>query len=459
MSYLPRIIDKYLSDWANKRVSKPLLVRGARQVGKSCAIRHMGENFKYFIEINFEKNPKYKTVFQQNLDVERITNLLSILTGIPVIDGETLLFLDEIQECQEALMTLRFFKEDRPGLHVAAAGSLLEFTLAELPTFGVGRIHSVFMYPMTFDEFLMANGETALMKARNQANCLTPMPDMLHEKLVELFRMYILIGGFPEVVMKWIETGDYQSCQEILNDILLGYEDDFAKYRKKVNPELLRQVFRSAAIQLNRKFKYSDVGGGYKTYEVKNAINLLEMAGLLTPVYRTDANGIPLGSEVNKSYFKILTIDSGLTLRILGMSTGDDTNLKEHILMSSGPDLVNKGPMAELVAGLEILRYHNPSLKHEIFYWVREERNSTAEVDYVISPLGKVLPVEIKSGTKGGMKSLWLFLRAKKLDLAVRSSLENFGILRRTDSEADKETRKVMICPLYALSQMKKLLQ
>ena len=459
MSYLPRLIDKYLSEWANKRVSKPLLVRGARQVGKSCAIRHIGENFKYFIEINFERNPKYKTVFQQNLEVERITNILSILTGIPVIDGETLLFLDEIQECQEALMSLRFFKEDRPGLHVAAAGSLLEFTLAELPTFGVGRIHSVVMYPMTFDEFLMANGEAALMEARNQANCLTPMPDMLHEKLVELFRMYILIGGFPEVVMKWIETGDYQSCQEILNDILLGYEDDFAKYRKKANPELLRQVFRSAAVQLNRKFKYSDVGGGYKTYEVKNAINLLEMAGLLTPVYRTNANGIPLGSEVNKSYFKILTIDSGLTLRILGMSTGDDANLKEQILMASGPDLVNKGPMAELVAGLEILRYNNPSLKHEIFYWVREERNSTAEVDYVISPLGMVLPVEIKSGTKGGMKSLWLFLRAKKLDLAVRSSLENFGILRRTDSEADKETRKVMICPLYALSQMKKLIQ
>ena len=459
MNYLPRLIDTYLYEWANKSVSKPLLVRGARQVGKSSAIRHIGENFKYFIEINFEKDPRYKAVFQQNLEVERITNMLSILTGIPIIDGETLLFFDEIQECQEAIMSLRFFKEDRPGLHVAAAGSLLEFTLAELPTFGVGRIHSVFMYPMTFDEFLMANGEVALMEARNQANCFSPLPDILHEKLVELFRMYILIGGFPEVVAKWIETGDYQACQEILNDILLSYEDDFAKYRKKVDPELLRQVFRSAAVQLNRKFTFSDVGGGYKIYEVKRAINLLEMAGILTPVYRTAANGVPLGSEVNKAYFRILTIDSGLTLRILGMSIGDDTNLKEHILMASVPDLVNKGPMAELVAGLEILKYHNPSLKQEIFYWVREERNSIAEVDYVISPLGKVLPVEIKAGTKGGMKSLWLFMTAKKLNLAVRSSLENFGILTQTDSDADKETRKVMICPLYALSQMKKLLQ
>lgn len=458
MRYLPRIIDKYLEEWANQSIHKPLLVRGARQVGKSWAIRHLGERFKHFIEVNFEKNPEYKSIFEQNLDVERITLQLSILCGKPIIDGETLLFLDEIQDCQQAIMSLRFFKEDRPGLHVVAAGSLLEFTLSEIPTFGVGRIHSIFMYPMTFDEFLWANGEERLMALRDWATYSSPLPEVFHNKLVDLFRMYMLVGGFPEVVMKWVETGDYHACQETLNDIILGYEDDFAKYRKKCDPELLKQVFRSAALQLNRKFTYADVNGGYKTYEVKKAVNLLEMAGILCPVCRTSANGVPLGSEVDKSYCKILTIDSGLTLRLLGMSTGADTNLKQQILTASTPELVNKGPLAELIAGLELIRYQTPNLRHEIYYWAREERNSLAEVDYVISPKGEVLPIEIKSGTKGGMKSLWLFMRAKKLTWAVRSSLENFGMLTYIDSEADDSERQVIICPLYALSSLERLL-
>lgn len=456
MRYLPRIIDKYLEEWANQSIHKPLLVRGARQVGKSWAIRHLGERFKHFIEVNFEKNPEYKSIFEQNLDVERITLQLSILCGKPIIDGETLLFLDEIQDCQQAIMSLRFFKEDRPGLHVVAAGSLLEFTLSEIPTFGVGRIHSIFMYPMTFDEFLWANGEERLMALRDRATYSSPLPEVFHNKLVDLFRMYMLVGGFPEVVMKWVETGDYHACQETLNDVIMGYEDDFAKYRKKCDPELLKQVFRSAALQLNRKFTYADVNGGYKTYEVKKAVNLLEMAGILCPVYRTSANGVPLGSEVDKSYCKILTIDSGLTLRLLGMSTGADTNLKQQILTASTPELVNKGPLAELIAGLELIRYQTPNLRHEIYYWAREERNSLAEVDYVISPKGEVLPIEIKSGTKGGMKSLWLFMRAKKLTWAVRSSLENFGMLTYIDSEADDSERQVIICPLYALSSLER---
>lgn len=458
MRYLPRLIDKYLDDWANQGIHKPLLVRGARQVGKSRAIRHLGERFKHFIEVNFEKNPEYKSIFEQNLDVERITVQLSILYGKPIIDGETLLFLDEIQDCQQAIMSLRFFKEDRPGLHVVAAGSLLEFTLSEIPTFGVGRIHSIFMYPMTFDEFLWANGEERLMALRDQATYSSPLPEVFHNKLVDFFRMYMLVGGFPEVVMKWVETGDYHACQVTLNDIILGYEDDFAKYRKKCDPELLKQVFRSAALQLNKKFTYSDVNGDYKTYEVKKAVNLLEMAGILRPVYRTSANGVPLGSEVDKSYCKILTIDPGLTLRLLGMSTGADADLKQQILTSSTPELVNKGPLAELIAGLELIRYQTPNLRHEIYYWAREERNSLAEVDYVISPKGEVLPIEIKSGTKGGMKSLWLFMRAKKLTWAVRSSLENFGMLTYIDSEADDSERQVIICPLYALSSLERLL-
>lgn len=456
--YLPRFIDPYLLEWAGKASRKPLLLRGPRQVGKSWAVRNLGKNFKNFIEINFEKSPEFKSFFSKNLDAKRIVSEISILTNIKVEMGETLLFLDEIQDCREAIMALRYFKEDLPELHVVAAGSLLEFALADIPTFGVGRIHSMFMYPMTFDEFLTANGETMLIEIRNEASPLNPLSEPVHNKLVEFFRLYMLVGGMPEVVSKWVDTKDYVECQEIQDDLLISYEADFAKYRKKADPALLRNVFRSAAVQLTEKFTYADVPGGYKTYEVKRALQLLMQAGILIPVMRTDANGVPLGSESDSTYFKILTLDTGLSLRLLSLHIGEDTKLKQEILTASASDLVNKGPIAELVAGLELLRYGSPNIRHEIFYWTRLEKNATAEIDYVISPQGEVLPVEVKAGTQGGMKSLWIFMRAKGLQQAVRTSLENFGSFQYTDPEDHDATRSVVICPLYALSRLPSLL-
>ena len=458
MKYLPRLIDTYLESWVKSPSHKPILLRGARQVGKSWAVRHLGERFDYFIEINFEKNPEYKSIFSPNLDVERILSQLSVISGKPVVDGKTLLFLDEIQDCREAIMALRFFKENRPNLHVIAAGSLLEFTLAEIPTFGVGRVHSMFMYPMTFDEFLMGNGQDALMKVRDEASTVQPLPEIFHHKLIELFRTYMIIGGMPEAVAKWVHTRDFIQCQEVLNDLLTGYEDDFAKYRKKVAPELLRNTFRSVTMQLTEKFTYSEVPGGYKTYEVKRALELLAMAGLITCVYHTDANGLPLGSETDSRYCKILPIDPGLTLRSLSLFSGVGRTMEQHILTMTATDLVNKGPITELIAGLELLRYQSPNIRHELFYWTRRERNSVAEVDYVTDFFGGVLPIEIKAGVQGGMKSLWMLMRLKKLGLAVRSSLENFGVFQRLDSEDEDAVRDVLICPLYALSQLPRLL-
>ncbi|MCH5241157.1 MAG: AAA family ATPase [Muribaculaceae bacterium] len=455
MGYHTRIIDAYLQEWSHQTYHKPILLRGARQVGKSSAVRNLGKSFKNFVEINFEKNPEYKEVFVQNLDVGRIVSQLSLLSNQNIKDQDTLLFFDEIQECKEAIMSLRFFKEERPGLHVIAAGSLLEFALEELPTFGVGRIHSMFMYPMTFDEYLMANGENQLIEIRNQSTNKNPLPDILHKKLVNYFRNYIIIGGMPEVVDRWVKTHDYLSCQEIQDDILLGYEDDFSKYRKKVDPTLLRNTFRSAANQLTEKFTYSSVVGNYKSYEVKKALSLLIRAGLLVPVVRTYANGLPLGAETDESYKKILVLDSGLTLRLLQFTTGDITHLISDILNLPPGELVNKGSLTEMIAGLEILRYSNPNLRHEIFYWIRQEKNATAEVDYVISTQGKILPIEIKSGVQGGMKSMWIFMDTKDVNLGVRSSLENFGLLVSPNKDTDK---RVLICPLYGLSQLARLL-
>lgn len=456
--YHKRIIDTYLTDWALRETHKPVLLRGARQVGKSTAVRHLSEQFNSYVEINFEKQPAYKTLFQGNLDVNRILSQISALSGIPIQVGQTLLFLDEIQACPEAIMALRFFKEDLPALHVIAAGSLLEFALEELPTFGVGRIHSMFMYPMTFDEFLEANGEELLMNARNQATIHDPLPLPLHNRLVELMRIYMLVGGMPEVVAKWVNTHDFIQCQEVQDDIAVSYEDDFPKYRKKVNPTLLRLTMRSAAIQATQKFVYAQVGGEYKTNEIKKALDMLILAGLLIPVTHTAANGLPLGSEADSSYRKMLLLDTGLMLRLLNMSMGNITEITTHILTASASDLINKGPVAEQIAGLEMLRYQSPNIRHELFYWVRLTKNSQAEIDYLTHHAQTVLPIEVKAGTQGGMKSLWSFMREKKLSQAIRCSLENFGTFHYVDKEAEETVRQVYICPLYALSMLPKLL-
>lgn len=451
--YYERIIDRYLSEWATRPIHKPILLRGARQVGKSTAVRHLGESFKYYVEINLEKQSNYIDLFKKDLDVTRIVPQMAAMCGTPIVPNETLLFIDEIQESQEAIMALRYFKEDMPNLHVIAAGSLLEFVLDEIPTFGVGRIHSMYMFPMTFDEFLRANGEQLLLEARGQANIDAPLPTPLHEKLIGLMRTFMLVGGMPESVVKWVQTHDFLQCQEVQDDIITGYEADFPKYKKKVDPQLLIATMKSAAIQATKKFVYSRVPGEYKTAEVKKALDLLIKAGVLVPVTHSSGNGLPLGDEADESIRKILLLDTGLMLRLLNMTMGDTSAITAQILTATAADLVNKGPMAEMLAGLELLHYLTPNLHHDLYYWVRQAKNSTAEIDYLLSRDMKVLPFEVKAGVQGGMKSLWDFMREKKLDQAVRCSLENFGKFDYIDAEAEGAVRHVEVYPLYALSQ------
>ncbi len=451
--YYERIIDRYLSEWATRPIHKPILLRGARQVGKSTAVRHLGESFKYYVEINLEKQSNYIDLFKKDLDVTRIVPQMAAMCGTPIVPNETLLFIDEIQESQEAIMALRYFKEDMPNLHVIAAGSLLEFVLDEIPTFGVGRIHSMYMFPMTFDEFLLANGEQLLLDARGQANIDAPLPVPLHEKLIGLMRTFMLVGGMPESVVKWVQTHDFLQCQEVQDDIITGYEADFPKYKKKVDPQLLIATMKSAATQATKKFVYSRVPGEYKTAEVKKALDLLIKAGVLVPVTHSSGNGLPLGDEADESIHKILLLDTGLMLRLLNMTMGDTSAITAQILTATAADLVNKGPMAEMLAGLELLHYLTPNLHHDLYYWVRQAKNSTAEIDYLLSRDMKVLPFEVKAGVQGGMKSLWDFMREKKLDQAVRCSLENFGKFDYIDAEAEGAVRHVDVYPLYALSQ------
>ena len=385
-----------------------------------------------------------------------IVQKIAIYINVPIEEGKTLLFLDEIQECPEAIMALRFFKEDYPGLHVIAVGSLLEFTLQELPTFGVGRIHTLFMYPMTFDEFLNANNENGLISMKRQADSQHPLDAAFHEKLIEYFRIYLLVGGMPEAVLAWIKTHNFNQCSHIQEDIILTYEDDFSKYKKRVSPDLLRTTLHGICHQPGEKITFKQISADYRSSQIREAVRLLTLAGLVIPVIATSGNGIPLDAEANEKNMKILLLDSGLLLSVLQLEGNLAQHLVELIMTGSPQDLVKKGGLVEMVAGLELLRNKPCVQRQKMFYW-EKSGNSIAEIDYLDTFHLKVTPIEIKSGTQGGMKSLWQFMREKRLTEAIRCSFENFGEFTYTDPQADNAKRHITIIPLYALDNLREM--
>lgn len=447
MAYFRRHIDEKLREWKDAPRRKPLLIRGARQVGKSTAIRELGKTFKYFVEINLEKQPTLRDLFPEDIDVKKTCEKLSGTLAIPIIAGETLLFIDEIQTSKEAIMSLRYFKEDYPELHVIAAGSLLEFTLEELPSFAVGRIRSLYMYPFSFDEFLMAQGLDLTIDLKKQATREEPLPLVAHTNLVDQLRSFYLVGGMPAAVTEWIETRSYLEVSHVHRDIIDTYQDDFSKYKKRVSPVVLRQVLRSVALQIGNKFVYAQVMPDTKSAVIKDALHLLSLAGLVHPTVHSAANGLPLGAEENNSYTKYLFFDLGVMQTLLDIPAAE-------ILTASEVDFVNRGGASEMFAGLEMLKYHDCHTKAELHYWQCQDKKSQAEVDYVIAHGGKVLPIEVKASIQGSMQSLWIFLRSHKLYNAVRTSLENFGQLYYYDKAADDAERHVEIIPLYALSNL-----
>lgn len=452
--YIERPIDALLLEWKNSANRKPLLLRGARQVGKSWAVEHLGENFEYFMEVNFEKRPEMLDVFQKIHDVHELTTNLSMYFNIPVIPGKTLLFLDEIQKSADAIQSLWSFKEDYGELHVVAAGSLLEFALQELPSFGVGRIHTLFVYPFSFDEFLVAEGKSDWVKAKQQASSEKQLLTPLYNDLVQHFRTYLMVGGMPASVKAWVSTHDYSQCQAELDDIQLTYYDDFQKYAKKVDTVLLRNTLQSVVIQIGEKFTYTKVEGGYRAEDVKKALKLLCDAGIIKRVSHSAGNGLPLGAEVNNKFRKYIYLDSGLLLRILDLDLGGARQFTEMIIAGTAEDLVNKGGLTEMVLGWELIKYNTPSTQHELYYWENTAEGTRSEVDYLIARDMKVLPIECKAGISGKMKSLYEFMHQKHLNEAIRCSLENFSELDYIDKKDNDNVRHVQIIPVFSISNL-----
>lgn len=434
--YISRSIDNELLNWKNSPKRKPLLIRGARQIGKTFAVRHLGKQFKYFAEINFDDNSQYAVLFEKNLSPEEICQQLAILINVPIIENETLLFLDEIQAAPKAIGALRYFYEKKPNLHTIAAGSLLEFALTEIPSFGVGRIRSVFMYPFTFEEFLIALDEKNLLKAIQQATTTQPLPDLIHQKAVGILKKFLVIGGMPEAITTYLETKNYLLVQNVLDDLIISYQTDFSKYKEKVPSFRILEVFNSVIQQMGTKFSYS-LHTNFNNQQVKEALNMLQMAGLIYFVTHTSCNGIPLGAETNPKKRKCLLFDTGIYQRMLGLDL-------DSVFLNDDVDIVNKGAIAELFVGIELIKNSQDALS-SLYYWHRESKSSQAEVDYIIQKDSEIIPVEVKSGTKGAMQSLFKFLEEKRSNYGIRSSLENFGTLD-----------KIKIIPIYSIGIAKK---
>ena len=433
---MKRNIEKHLLEWKSDTERKVLLVRGARQVGKTYSIRELGKRFKYFLEINFEETPDAKHFFERTRNPHELCEKLSIFFDTPIIPNETLLFLDEIQACTGALKSLRFFYEKMPELHVAAAGSLLEFALEEIPSFGVGRIASLFMYPMTFSEYLIASGSEIMEGAIRKASAQNPMDPVIHAKILDKLKRFLLIGGMPEAVASYLKHRDLRRCQKVLDHLITSIIDDFAKYKKRSPVSKLEEVFYSVVQQAGGKFKYSKVspdGGGTSGY--KEALNLLIKAGIAHRICHSSAQGVPLGAQMNQKRFKVLPMDTGIYQRLLGL------DLSQYII-SDFQSLINRGSLSELFVGIELISHQSPFLHPQLHYWHREAKSSNAEVDYVVASGSRIIPIEVKAGTKGQMQSLHLFLKERNLPWGLRISGENFSAYQN-----------IRTLPLYAISQ------
>ena len=435
-TYYKRKIDKELSHWADEQERKPLLLRGARQVGKTSAVRHLAERFQYYAEIDFNERTDVHYLFDSAYSPQEICQLLSVLLRIPIIAGKTLLFFDEIQACPKAINRLRYFYEKYPELHLIAAGSLLEFALEELPSYGVGRIRSIFMYPFSFEEFMWATRHETLAAMVNEASPANPLPMPIHEQAMQLLRTFLVLGGMPDVIARYCKDGNLLECQNILSELIQSFRDDFAKYRKRVPTSRIDAVFRSVAEQGLGKFVYNKVDSEANSTQVKDALNTLILAGLVYPVTHTSANGIPLGAETNEKYRRMLLCDTGLLQRVLNLNLAD-------VLSSCDLQVVNRGAIAETFIGTELIKATPCHASQPLYCWHREKAGSNAEVDYVVQVGTEIFPIEVKSGTKGSMQSMRLFLQFKDLPKGIRTSLENFCIYD-----------DILIYPLYAIKNI-----
>jgi hypothetical protein len=388
-----------LVQWKLAERRKPLIVRGARQVGKTWLIEHFArENFESMVKLDLEKRRDIHQHFGDNLEPKSVVEHLELAAGKRILPGRTLLFLDEIQACPRAITSLRYFCEQMPDLHVVAAGSLLEFALGEASV-PVGRIQYLQLGPMTFREYLLGIGNA--VAAERASRHPSEVDEETQRELLKLLKSYFFVGGMPECVNVYRETGSMVEAMKVQTEIVDSYRDDFAKYSPRVDRTCLDTVLLSVARQVGEQIKFTRLDGSHSGPTNKRAFDTLCKARIIHKIQSCDPSGPPLGASASDKRFKATLVDIGLLQSLCQVPA--TLELRTDDLLA-----IYRGKLAEQFVAQELVSGDSPSL----FYWARETRGSSAEVDYLVVRDGKVMPIEVKSGAGGSLRSLHLMLNS-----------------------------------------------
>lgn len=404
-------------EWKNDKRRKPLLLQGARQVGKTYLIDEFGKNeYKNYIYLNFEQNIDLATLFQSNLDPKTILNNISLYIGQKINSKDTLIFFDEIQMVPNVLTSLKYFYEQASEYHIIAAGSLLGVSIGKTGSFPVGKVNFMTLYPLSFFEYLTAQGENLLVKQLTASKDVEPIPAIIHEKLLSLLKKYLYLGGMPEVLQNYLDNSDIVSVRKIQNEILEAYKRDFSKYTDKTQAIRTSELWNSIPYQLakeNKKFKFGDVIKNARASTFENTIEWLKAAGLINIVNNISTPKLPLAGYSNKSKFKIYSMDSGLLGAMLNISS--EIIIKPTALFSE-----YNGAFIENFVATEL---KNIELYKDLYYWTS---NSDAEVDFIFQRDDKIYPLEVKSGLNRNIKSLRSYANRFNPDIILRTSPRNY---------------------------------
>ena len=405
MIYRTRINN--LRNWRAEKKRKPLILRGARQVGKTTLVKQFSQEFDFFISLNLEKI-KDKNYFDKFEDLDEIVENLFIDKGVDKLSKSVLIFIDEIQECPKAIKLLRYFYEDYPQYFVISAGSLLEFSLADVSSFPVGRVDYMTLYPLHFKEFLQAFSREDILPYLENTSQKNPA----HQFLLKQFGQFAILGGMPEVVQNFLNEKNYFALQKIYTQIWRSYKEDVPKYARNPSQRLISQfIIDQLPYQIDKRIKFANFGNSqYRAREIRECLISLSLAGLLKILYPLTSTDLPLNS-LRKNAPRLQFLDTGLLNFTLG--------LQGEMLKVSQLGSVHKGKIIQHIVGQEMLAM-SPSLEPQLHFWIRDKKNSSAEIDYIVEYQSQVFPVEVKSGATGTLKSLHLYMQEVGAPFALR---------------------------------------
>lgn len=433
-----KILDRFIS-WKNNKRRKPLLVTGVRQCGKTYLIKEFGEKeFEDMVYFNFDGNAGLHSIFEYDFDTDRIIGELgSTVLGKKIIPGKTLVVFDEIQDCPRAIQALKYFCENMPELHLIAAGSLLGVALRkEGISFPVGKVDRIEMYPMSFEEFVIADGGEKYIEGLKKMPLDRKLSELYTVPLEKYLKNYYIIGGMPEAVETWVSSHDYKEAEAVQDRILKDYADDFGKHTTPENATKIKLIWDAIPTQIareNNKFIFSHVKQGARAKDLEDALEWIVNAGIAGKLSLVQAPEIPLAGMVDSTYFKVYMSDVGLLRR--------KSNINYRTILEGDDNFISfKGALTENYVYTQL-----KSMGIESYFW---KTKAEAEIDFITDCEGILLPIEVKSADNTKAKSLHLFCDRYKPKMAVKSSLKNIG------NTTDINTH-VWSIPLYILFRLK----